>query len=101
MAKLSVEGWVNDEEVAVMFWYDHDMGWWGYAGMGIGMVLFWALLILGIVALVRLSTGDNTRRVPPPPPSPEQVLADRFAHGEISEAEYRDRVAILRDHARH
>ena len=29
-----------------MFWYDHNMGWWGYAGMGIGMVLFWALVAL-------------------------------------------------------
>ena len=26
-----------------MFWFDHNMGWWGYAGMGAGMVLFWAL----------------------------------------------------------
>ena len=83
-----------------MFWYDHNMGWWGYAGMGIGMVLFWALLILGIVALIRLSTGDDDRR-PSPPPSPEQVLADRFARGGISEAEYRDRLAVLRDHAQH
>lgn len=83
-----------------MFWYDHNMGWWGYAGMGIGMVLFWALLIFGIVALVRLSTRDENRRLSPPP-SPEQVLAERFAHGEISETEYRDRLAVLRDHAQH
>lgn len=83
-----------------MFWYDHNMGWWGYAGMGIGMVLFWALLILGIVALIRFSTGEQSRSVSPPP-SPEQVLADRFARGEITETEYRDRLAILRDHAPH
>ena len=87
-----------------MFWYDHNMGWWGYAGMGIGMVLFWGLLILGIVALVRYGISDR-RDVPPqpltpPPPSPEQILADRFARGEISETEYRDRLAVLRDHAR-
>ena len=83
-----------------MFWYDHNMGWWGYASMGVGMVLFWALLILGIVALIRLSTRDENRRVSPPP-SPERVLAERFARGEISETEYRDRVAVLRDHAQH
>ena len=35
-----------------MFWFDHNMGWWGYAGMGAGMVLFWALVVAGIVALV-------------------------------------------------
>jgi len=86
-----------------MFWYDHDMGWWGYAGMGIGMVLFWALIIVGIVALLRFGTADRQSRpsAPPPsapPPSPEQVLAERFARGEINETEYRERVAVLRDH---
>lgn len=83
----------------MMFWYDHDMGWWGYAGMGIGMVLFWALIIVGIVALVRCVAGDRRNARPPvgEVPSPEQVLAARFAHGEISETEYRERVAVLRD----
>jgi putative membrane protein len=86
----------------MMFWYDHDMGWWGYAGMGIGMVLFWALLIAGIVALVMFVTGDRSARQAPPsaPASAEQILAARFARGEISETEYRDRIAVLRDHWR-
>jgi putative membrane protein len=86
----------------MMFWYDHDMGWWGYAGMGIGMVLFWALLIAGIVALVVFVTGDRSTRQAPPPDaqSAEQVLAARFARGEINETEYRDRIAVLRDHTR-
>lgn len=90
----------------MMFWYDHDMGWWGYAGMGIGMILFWALLIAGIVALVMFISGDRqTRRAPTTPdqtaPSAEQILAARFARGEISESEYRDRLAVLHDPARH
>ena len=85
----------------MMFWYDHDMGWWGYAGMGIGMVLFWAFLIVGIVALVRYMAGDRQgQQFPAPPSTPEEVLAARFARGEISETEYRDRLAVLRDHAR-
>lgn len=82
-----------------MYWYDHNMGWWGYAGMGIGMVLFWGLIVAGIVALVIYVSGD--KQIPQPPPSPEQILAARFARGEISETEYRDRLAILRDPARH
>jgi putative membrane protein len=81
-----------------MFWYDHNMGWWGYAGMGIGMVLFWALIIVAIVALVRFSMADRQSRPFAPQPSPEQVLADRFARGEISETEYRERLAVLQDH---
>ena len=86
-----------------MFWYDHNMGWWGYAGMGIGMVLFWALLIVGIFALIRFLSADRQTWQPPPPgvPSAEQILAARFAHGEISETEYRDRLAVLHDPARH
>jgi putative membrane protein len=83
----------------MMFWYDHDMGWWGYAGMGIGMVLFWALIVAGIVALVMYVVGD--KRNQQAPPSPNQILAERFARGEISETEYRDRLAILRDPVRH
>lgn len=79
----------------MMYWYDHDMGWWGYAGMGIGMVLFWVLAIAGIVALVMYITRG--RQGSEPPPSAEQILAARFARGEISETEYRDRVATLRD----
>lgn len=34
------------------------------------------------------STGESR-------PSPQQLLADRFARGEIDEAEYRDRLAAL------
>jgi putative membrane protein len=72
----------------MMFWYDHDMGWWGYAGMGVGMVLFWALIIVGIVALIRLSTasGQDTRARRDGVPTPEQLLSARFASGEIDEA---------------
>ena len=50
------------EEVVIVFWYDHNMGWWGYAGMGIGMVLFWALIVAGIVALVIFVSGDRRTR---------------------------------------
>jgi putative membrane protein len=81
----------------MMFWYDHDMGWWGYAAMGIGMVLFWALVIAGIVALVMYVTGGRQNRQPE---SAEQILAARFARGEISETEYRDRVATLHNPVR-
>ena len=84
----------------MMFWSDHDLSGGGYAGMAIGMVLFWVLVIVGIIALIRFSTGaTQTRVIPAPPPyteSPEQVLAARFARGEINEAEYQQRLAVLR-----
>jgi putative membrane protein len=86
----------------MMFWYDHDMGGWGYAGMAVGMVLFWALIIAGIVALVRYAGGDQSNRGTSPtgPPDPEHLLAIRFARGEIDETGYREKLAVLRDHAK-
>jgi putative membrane protein len=84
----------------MMFWYDHDMSGWGYAGMGIGMVLFWALVLGGIFALVRLASADRTSRYSTgSEPDAQQLLAVRFARGEIDEAEYREKLAVLRDHA--
>lgn len=84
----------------MMFWTDHDMSGWGYAGMVIGMVLFWVLIIVGIIALIRFSPGaTQTRAIPAYPPSsesPEQLLAARFARGEIEESEYHQRLAVLR-----
>ena len=84
----------------MMFWYDHDLGGWGYAGMAIGMVLFWALVIGGIFALVRYASGDQrSGYTTPSEPGAQQLLAMRFARGEINEAEYREKLAVLRDHA--
>lgn len=91
----------------MMFWSDHDMGGWGYTSMAIGMVLFWVLIIVGIVALVRYTaSAPQSRVVPVPPPNsgyetPEQLLAGRFARGEIDEAEYRQRLDVLHSTPRH
>jgi len=94
MAGLEADPW-SDHRV----WFDHNMGWWGYAGMGAGMVLFWALVVAGIVALVVLcpATGRSSsrRRLR------SRYWPRRFVRGEISETEYRDRLAVLRDPARH
>ncbi len=70
--------------------------------MTISMVLFWGAVIFGIVMLVR----HFGRRGQPPaeprspqsagsPPSPQRLLAERFARGEIGEEEYRQRLAVL------
>jgi putative membrane protein len=72
-------------------WYDDHMSGWGYALMGIGTVLFWGLVIAGIVVLVRYlgrggQQGDARRA---DRPTAEQVLAERFARGEIDEPQRR------------
>ncbi|MEU6646652.1 SHOCT domain-containing protein [Saccharomonospora sp. NPDC046836] len=74
------------------------MSGWGYALMTVGLVLFWALVILGVVALIRYLTraAQGPERADTPRPTPEQVLAERFARGEIDEQEYQNRLATLR-----
>ena len=59
------------------------------------MVLFWGLLTTGIVLLVRYLRSDHPGQAPSAS-SAEQMLAERFARGEINETEYRDRLATLR-----
>jgi putative membrane protein len=62
--------------------------------MGIGMILFWALIILGLIALVRYlqTAGDRPREERA---TPEDLLAERLARGEIDEQEYRQRLDTL------
>ncbi|MGP4016577.1 SHOCT domain-containing protein [Saccharopolyspora sp. 5N708] len=57
------------------------------------MVLFWALVIAAIIALVRYL--QRTGRVERGTVSAEELLAERFARGEIDEEEYRRRLATL------
>jgi putative membrane protein len=83
--------------MTMMFWYGSGMGGWGYAVTTIAMVVFWAAVIYGIVALIR-----HAGRSGPPSgepallPAPERLLAERFARGEIDEEEYQQRLAGLR-----
>jgi putative membrane protein len=80
----------------MMYWNNGGTSGWGYALMSISMIVVWALIIAGGVALFRYAGGprpfDNhpTVRL-----TPEQLLAERFARGEIDQHEYRDRMQTL------
>jgi putative membrane protein len=81
-----------------MFWYGNGMSGWGYALMTVGLLLFWGLVILGVVALVRYLTRPARVTGPVEPrPTPEQILAERLALGEIAESEYESRLAALHE----
>jgi putative membrane protein len=56
------------------------------------------VLVLAIAAAVRYLDRKRRESFPPPPPPPtaEQVLAERFARGEIDADEYRQRLDTLR-----
>jgi putative membrane protein len=87
-----------EEMIMMMYWYGSGMSGWGYALMTVSLILFGGTVILGIVAVVRfLGHGAQSSAASPSPRSPEGLLAERFARGEISEKEYRQRLSVLRD----
>lgn len=70
---------------------------WEWHGFGFGhgvMWLFWLLVIVALIALVRSS---GSRNAPPPPESALDILKKRYARGEIDEAEYQRQRQTLQD----
>ncbi len=87
-----------------MYWYGDHMTGWGYAYGIVSMILFWGVLIVAVIAAVRYLSRGRHEGSPAEPPAPasqppvaEQVLAERFARGEIDADEYRQRLDTLRD----
>lgn len=64
-------------------WYG---GWWG----GLGMILFWILIVLGIVWLVRTIAHPSAGPLQYQERSESalEILQRRYASGEISKEEY-------------
>lgn len=84
----------------MMFW-NGNMGGWGYALMVISFVLFWGAVIAAIVLLARyLGSGNRGRGTGASSGTgsgyAEDLLAERFARGEIDETEYTARLNVLR-----
>jgi putative membrane protein len=80
--------WVQDtaegkELRTTMGWYHDDLGWGGWLLMTLLMVVFWALVIFAVAALFR---GAGSSRL-----TPDQILDERFARGEIDAADYQAR----------
>jgi putative membrane protein len=88
----------------------HDgLGWGGWILWILLTAAFWALVIMAVLWLVRSLRGRDgmpqrawTGPAPAAGPahlgvrtSAEQILAERFAHGQIDEYEYRSRLAVL------
>ncbi|WP_234543982.1 SHOCT domain-containing protein [Streptomyces shenzhenensis] len=85
----------------MMFWYDRDTSGWGRFGTSLGMIVFCGLIITVLVLLFRAlrpapdGSHHATSWTEPTPPSAEQLLAERFARGEIDEEEYQRRRQVL------
>jgi len=72
-----------------MFWNMGDGGWnaLGFGMHGIGMLVFWGALIWLVVVLARTVGGAGNRSRPAADAALE-VLAVRYAKGEISQSEF-------------
>ncbi|GLW47482.1 hypothetical protein Stsp02_31440 [Streptomyces sp. NBRC 14336] len=79
----------------MMFWYAHGMSGWGWFGMSVGMVAFWALIITALVLVFRAVNQPHEHTHTPAAPTPQQILSERFARGEIDEEEYQRRLNAL------
>jgi putative membrane protein len=79
-----------------MMWWNDGWGWWLI--MPLLMVAFWVAVVWVVVSLVRgrpaPMAGESA-----PPVAPEQILAQRYARGEIDDDEYRRRLDVLRSSA--
>ncbi len=80
-----------------MMYYGPGMGGWMMALMIVGNVVFWSVLILGAVVIARFLKRDFVSHAGPPEWGPQQLLAERFARGEITEDDYRHSLRVLAD----
>ena len=78
-----------------MRWHDMDGSDWIW--MTSMMVIFWGVVAVLVIALIRRS-GPT---VAAPRDTPEETLRQRLARGEIDVEEYRRRLEVLRDSTKH
>lgn len=69
----------------------------GWFGMLIPLLFWVGLLALIVWAVIRLSQRQSREGDPPPEErSPEKILSERFARGEIDAEEYERSLQVLR-----
>lgn len=84
-----------------MMGFPGGWGWGGWFAMAVLLTLFWGLAIAGVLAFVHFlggaRQGTPADEGAPGRGRPAELLAERFARGEIGEDEYRQRLSLLRD----
>ena len=80
----------------MMDWNGGDWSGWTWLAMTMCMVVFVGLAAWIVWLVARRPTEGAA--TPSSGPTPEEVLRQRFAAGEIDEAEFEQRLATLRTH---
>ena len=80
--------------------WNYGMSWGGWLLMSLAMVAFWAIVVVGVLALFRGfgSTGAGSDRRWGG--DAQRVLDERFARGEIDQQEYLAREEVMRSVAK-
>ena len=73
-----------------MYW--HDMSWWAWLPMTLGMILVWGVVAWAVIRLL-MDRRDPVRE--PREPTAREILDARFARGAIDATEYQDAKRLL------
>lgn len=77
-----------------MWGHMQEWGGSGWAWFAVGHVLWWLLIAVGIVVLLRWTLGVGRHR-PRDADHAVDVLRERYARGEITQAEFEERKRVL------
>lgn len=76
------------------YYYDNFWGGFGWF-MPFFMIIFWGLLIWGLIYLVRSSGGEVKPKMNGNDGRALEILKERFAKGDISKEEFEEKKKIL------
>jgi putative membrane protein len=60
-------------------------------GMGIVMWIFWVVVFIAVVLLIKILISSNNKQVSSSSQSPIETLKKRYANGDIDDEEYERR----------
>lgn len=69
-------------------WGMGDLGWMNFGMHGAGMLLFWGLILVAIVVLVRTVSAPAASVPPREAPDALEILKERYARGELGRDEF-------------
>ena len=75
-----------------MMWHANGMAGWQFLMMIMYPLVFAGLLTMGVVLVFRTVRPETAARTD----APQRLLAERYARGELTDDEYRQRLDTLR-----